>query len=615
MNKEGIPFPQTISSRIFNHIGSPQGLGKARNASPNLNIPIKRKALTANGELKEQEIILTKKIGSGLGGIVYKGIYEEKAIVEKFSADLPLEGSKSFAKKFMELQFLIYRQSLPSYRTNFYAAMVNHYASLIIYDAGEFEFGSPFVPHLEYTCYEKESGGYVFAYEFIEGRPIHPGQEEHLLKRNLKVWKDFIADKLGLWGIGRQSDACNINSAANVFIIDEATKAMKLIDVTPGVIGGQIYFLPLEIEYFFKGLLTGNFLPFGDAVDMEKLDNYRKNLQEESNELSEKYGKKRLSDFENNCRMFEFYLKKWRDCEYALVRSPVRVFQCLFNRETIKATTLNSITGLEYKGVLPLQKASFLREKVEKTNKRAKLMLLRLLLLFNLLSYLIRRIPSYLWAIVRFLFRDILWGMIKVIYKSLIFIVKVYINKEYRKRVSREKIEKWIDQAEFKDRAIDKKDADCVRSALKDKDILEIIELGPLWTIAKLIKPPFVGTIANLGAGLLFIKTLNPYWLLVLFGDGIIRFVITVIFTGFKYRMLLGLSLIPTLGFIIPIPTQLILSAPCLTEFIMHQVIGVKLGTLVPGVDRHSFRTYFYIRLMNIPLFFMNILAWPFKKI
>ncbi len=607
MNKWETLLSQTISSQVFNHIGSPQGLGKAKNIPPNLDTPIKRKVLTAQGTLKESEIILKERIGSGLGGIVYKGIYEGREIVEKFSADLALEGSKRFAKKFMELQFLIYRQSLPSYRVNFYAAMANHYASLIIYDAGKFEFETPFIPRLEYTCYDKESSGYIFAYEFIQGRPIRPGKEERILRQNLKVWKNFLADKLGLWGIGRQSDACNINSAANVFIIDEAAKVMKLIDVTPGVIGGQIYFLPLEGEYFFKGLLTGNFLPFGDAVDLGKLNDYRKTLQE-------KYGKERIGDFEKNCQKFEFYLKKWRDNEYALVRSPVRIFECFFNKKTIKSTILNSITGLEYKGVVSLRQASLLRQKAEKTNKRIKLMLLRLFLLVNLCFYLIKRIPNVIWSMVRFILLNVIWGMIKLIYRSLIFILKVYISKAYRRRVSREKIRQWIYKAEIKDRAIDKTEADCVRRALKDKDILEIIELGPLWTIAKIIKPPFVGTMANLGAGVLFIKTLNPYWLLILFGDGIVRFIITVIFTGFKYRMLLGLSLIPTLGFIIPIPTQLMLSAPCLTEFIMKQVIGVKLGTLIPGVDRHSFRTYFYIRLMNIPLFFMNILASPFRQ-
>lgn len=601
-----------LESRTF--IGSPQGLGKAKKIAPPLHTPIKRKVLTAEDVLTEIEVTLEKKIGSGLGGVVYKGLYQQKEIAEKFSAELPLEGSKGFAKKFMETQFLMYRQTLPSYRTNFYAAMANHYVSLLIYDAGEFEFGSPFIPKLQYTCYDETSSGYCFAYEFIKGRPIRASAEERLLKEKLKVWKNFIAYTLGLWGLARQCDPLNINSAGNVFVVDEKTKHMKLIDVTPGIIGGQIYFLPLEIEYFMKGLLTGNFLPFADAVDIKALKKYQQTLQQRFASSQDSEVLQRLKTFEYRCKMFLFYLQEWRDSEYALLRSPIRIFECLFSSRVMKKTTFTHITNLEYQGMLSIEKSDALRHKVNEASSRYSLFLVRYELFIKTMSVVFTSIPRICFKIIRWFFVGVLLKAMQWIYRSIIFMIKVYLSKAYRRRVSREKIKEWIAIAQHEDRTIDQRQASLLKKSLADKDILEILEVVPLWSVAKIIKPPFIGTMANMTLIYLFFTTWDKHLLIPLFADGMIRCGIAIIFTGFRYKLLLALSLLPTIGFIIPVPTQMMVTAPRLTDFIVRHVLGVKIGMMVPGVDRHSFRTYFYMRLMRIPLFLMKVLAWPFKK-
>jgi hypothetical protein len=602
---------ENFSHKIQEYIGSPLGLGKASKIPPDLNIPIKRQVLTRKGELQEREIILTNRLGSGLGSVVYKGICNGKQIVEKFTGDIFIEDAgKRVGKKSMEYLFALFRQTLPSYRTNFYAAMTNHYMSLVIEHASEFEFGESIIPCIQYTSYDKKSGGYTIAYEFLRGRPIRTGVEVGILRDNLNTWKDFIGEKLGFWGIARQCDVNNINSPANVFIVEENTKKMKLLDITPAVLGGQIYFLPLEFEYFLKGILTGNFLPFGDAVDLKRFNKYRIRVLDKQSGFKERFSEDRIIEFRNNCQMFEFYLKKWRNSEPALLRSPVRIFAFLFNMDTIKSTTKTTITNFDYKGVIDKNESSLLKERLDLANGRIALAILRIQIFMRFTSYIISNAPGFIDRVMRFLFIDMPVKFVRFLVRSLKFLVKIYTDVEYRKKTSKEKIE-----AEIRDGRITQQERCILLKELDNIDILGILQLGPLWIVTKIIKPPFVGTAINITVLYSFIATHNPYWLIILFADGMIRFVIAVLFTGFKYKPLLLLSLIPTLGFVIPIPTQIMKDAPHLARFFMQQVVGVKLGTSLPGIDIHSFRTYFYIRLMNIPLFFMKAIVWSWNRL
>lgn len=594
------------SREIKEYIGSPEGMGRGWRKAPLPGI-INRKVLDCDGQLVEKHIEFGSYLGSGLGSTVYKSTCNGRAIVEKFTADIPSVGSrKSAGKILMEAVFVFFRQTLPSYRTNFYAAMSNHYASLIIADAIEFELGERFAPRLEYTTYDENSGGYVLAYEYMEGRPIRPGLEERLLRENLKRWKAVIADRLGLWGLARQCDVNNINSPGNVLVTDENTLKMKLIDVTPGVLGGQVYLLPLEFEYLLKGIATGNFLPFGDAIDIRKFHRYRDEISRRYGDLSSRFGAQPLTSFINNCHSFEYYLNKWRDSEPCFLRSPLRIFQYFFNINTVKATTVTMATNLEYAGAISTKKATKVRKAAEGTNKPFVLTLLRLDLLTRLVFHIVRNISAKIWEAIRYIFLELLWCAIKAIGSFVRFTVKVYIDSHYRRKVSSEMIEKWIMEAEKKDKIIIHSQAETLRAELQNKDILKILEVGPLWVITKAIKPPFIGTAANVTILYMLFSKFNPYLLIPLFADGIVRFLVVLIFTGFKYKRLLLLSLIPTLGFVIPIPMELMSSAPALTEFLMKYVIGSKIGTSLPGVDKHSFRTYFYIRLMGIPLYLMK---------
>jgi len=592
---------------VKEHIGSSEGLGEARLTEPMLNISIFRKVLTRDGDLADQEVALSERVGSGLGSVVYKGIAGEREVAEKFFADLPLKSkSKRIGKKVMEGVSFVFKQAPPSYRTNFYAAMTAHYMSLIIERASVMEFGECIVPRLQYTAYDPGSGGYVMAYEYINGRPVRFRDEEGLLKERLREWRGLIGDRLGFWGLARQCDAANINSPGNVLIVDEDTKKMKLIDVTPAVLGGQIWLLPFEFKYFFKGLLKGEFLPFGDAVDMKRFAGYCARVAQTSSQQS---GDARLSEFKDQCEAFKFYLGRWRDSEPAALRSPLRIFRLFLDIDLIRSVTLTSVNHLEHAGVISVEAAAALRERARAAEGRFALSLIRVRLITGLCGHVVRGIPVNLGKAVRFFFVRVLGLGIRSLGRALRCLVKIYVSREYRQGIAREKIREWIDIAELKHRSIAPSEARELREECGHADVLEIIEIAPLWSIAKIVKPPFVGTVANFTLLTLFMTTGNAYLLIPLFADGVIRFLIALLFTGIKYKTLLILSVIPSFGFILPIPAQLMKSFPRLSEFLLCEVIGSRLGTCVPGVDRHSFRTYFYMRLMRIFLLFFKPLS------
>jgi hypothetical protein len=193
---------------------------------------------------------------------------------------------------------------------------------------------------------------------------------------------------------------------------------------------------------------------------------------------------------------------------------------------------------------------------------------------------------------------------------------RLFLDSEYRKRVTRERIEKWIDDAERTHRSIAKEEADALRFEVNRSDILDVLQLYPLWLPARLPKPPFIGTVANFVLAYMIFKefvtayTLNTNYLTLLFADGVLRFLIAVAFTGLKYEKLLLLSLIPTFGFFTPIPAQIMNDTPRLSTFLMKDVLAARIGTLYPGVSRNSFSVYFYKRFMNLPLLLMRAFAW-----
>ena len=590
------------------YMGSPEGLGKASGKGPDIANPIHHRALTRDSKLEEKTVRLEGRIGSGLGSIVYKGTCDGKPIVEKFTGDIPGEGRLNrFARRLMLGMFLLFRQALPSYRTNYYAAMTNHYANLVIEDASWLEFGESIAPRLEYTSYDEASGGYVVAYEFIDGRHIRPGPEEKILKENLKRWSEFLGSRLGFWGLARQCDPNNVNSPSNVYVVDEDTKKMKLIDTTPAVLGGQIWFLPLELKYFFRGIATGRFLPFGDAVDIKVFNEYSKDA---AFRLSTNLEDERLRRFQRNCRRFRFYLNRWRNSEPMLLRSPFRIFSYLFDRRTIKSTLRTLAANLEYEGVINKKAADYVRFKTRTENSRVVLTAIRISLAAVFARHILRNLPRSLYKAGRFIIVEMPVKAVKSLSNSIRFVTKVYFDSEYRRRVTSQKVEEWIDRAENIDKRISHTEAQTMRGELEQINILDVLQLYPLWGIAKIIKPPFIGTAANIALVYLLITTLNPYYLIPLFFDGFIRGAIAVLFTGLKYKTLLALSLLPTIGPIMSIPTQTMRAAPHLTKFLMNEVIASGIGASLPGIDRHSFRVYFYIHLMGIPVYLIKTIAW-----
>lgn len=581
------PAKPASDEEVKQYIGSPEGRGKPRKEGPLLNTPIKRKALTRDGNLQEVELTLGNRLGSGLASVVYKGTYNGETIVEKFAGDLPVETRpKTLAKKLLEGLYFFFRQALPPYRTNFYAAMTNHYASLVIEEASKLEFGESIIPRILYTAYDEGSGGYVMAYDFMSGRRIIPGREERQLREYLGKCKSFIAYELGLWGLARQCDPKSLNSPGNV-VVDEVTGKMRLIDITPGALGGQIWILPLETEYFFKGLVTDNFLPFGDAVDFSRFNAYREKVREE---LADDPA--RLKRFEDNCDNLEFYVNKWRESEPALLRSPLRIFHYLFKKTAMKPKLNTIITTLEYTGVISVEKANTLRSRVSRGDRHISLPSFKPWLILTFSAYIsYKTLRFIIIKLPQIILVDILWkGLIKL-KKAAVYTIKIYKDKEFRIKTANGYIEKAIAGAES-DKRITPEEAGVLRDELAGEDIPELAALFPVWAAIDLI------TWSVFGIGIVPV-----------FVDGILRCAVTVMFTGFKYKPLLALSVIPVVGTYIAIPTQLMKNSPHLTEFVMKEIIGSKIGTAFPGVSRDSFSEYLYMRLMNIPLFFLRFMA------
>ncbi|MEO0069332.1 MAG: clostripain-related cysteine peptidase [candidate division WOR-3 bacterium] len=352
--------------------------------------------------------------------------------------------------------------------------------------------------------------------------------------------------------------------------------------------------------------------PFDDvclsAVDMRQLREYERQVSMRADELGARFGPERVSAFIENCKAFEFYNAKWRTSEPQLLASPSRIFLYLFDVETAKATTRTLATLLEYKGIISPAEAASTRQNLQFSNGLLAVGALRTKLLMRLLVYLLLSLPGRIWNAMKFLFKT-LWCSAVVVKRFLRFVVKVYTDSEYRKQCALEKINSWLADFEHSDRWISSDDARVIRHEAENSSILDILQLAPLWAVVKIFKPPFIGTCANLAIIYMLFHTLNPGWLIPLFADGVIRFAIAVAVTRFRYKLLLLLSLLPTLGFAIPIPTQIMKDTPHLAEFLVRDVFGAKMGMMFPGIDRNSFRVYFYIRMMNIPVVIMRLLV------
>ncbi|MFA5499878.1 MAG: hypothetical protein WC404_02235, partial [Candidatus Omnitrophota bacterium] len=203
---------------------------------------------------------------------------------------------------------------------------------------------------------------------------------------------------------------------------------------------------------------------------------------------------------------------------------------------------------------------------------------------YRFLRFMVLKLP-------RILFVDILWNGLRSIKRAADAMAEVYVNKEFRVRSAGDFIEKAIVRAED-DKRITAEEAKVLRDELEGEDVLEMLALFPVWAAIDLITWSVFG-----------------YGIVPIFVDGILHCAAAVIFTGFKYKPLLVLSAIPVVGTYIAIPTQMIKNSPHLTEFLMKEVVGSKMGTFFPGVARDSFSEYFYMRFMNIPLFFMRFMA------
>jgi hypothetical protein len=213
-----------------------------------------------------------------------------------------------------------------------------HLANRFIVALSRARVGYALTPPILYTRYDHRTGGYVQAFPYVEGRPLRPWRpglpllgEARWALPVMRRWRDFLAEELGFWGLARQVDPANPNSFSNIWITPE--KHVLLLDMVPGLPGF------LEPRYLWWGLVRGDFPPFGDAVDLDRLSR----SVDESGPGADTAGARDLE-------LLRLALQQWRASEPRLLSSPARPFSLWRDKGVRRGTRSALLRHLEVKG-------------------------------------------------------------------------------------------------------------------------------------------------------------------------------------------------------------------------------------------------------------------------
>lgn len=291
-------------------IGTPAGRGRIVPSAPVLGAGQDVRTFEADGTLGERRVRLIRRLGAGLAGTVY--LAEDDAgitFVEKHFGAVPAEGNKRVGRWLADGLFALFRQAPLSFRELPEAAVAGHLANRFVVALSHERFGFSITPPLLYTRYDPRTGGYVQAFQYVQGRPLRPCEdglplfgEASLFRPTMRRWRDFLSEDLGLWGLARQVDPANPNSFSNLWVTQD--RHVLLLDVVPGLPGF------LEPRYLWLGLIRGELPPFGDAIDFDRLS---RSLRDHGHAVEH---------WQEDLELMKEAVAGWKDAEPKLCSSP-----------------------------------------------------------------------------------------------------------------------------------------------------------------------------------------------------------------------------------------------------------------------------------------------------
>lgn len=572
--------PQARLEHIAHWIGTPAGRGRIIPSTPALGIFHEVQTFEADGSLNTRRIRLRNRLGSGLAGTVY--LVEDdtgSVFVEKHFGSIPATGSKQFGRWLTGALFALFRQAPLSFRELPEAVISSHLTNRFVVSLSQNKYGYSITPSILYTRYDVTTGGYVQAFEYVEGRPLRPCDgdlpllgEGGLFRGLMQQWRDFLADDLGFWGLARQVDPSNPNSFSNIWVTGE--QHVLLLDIVPGLPGF------LEPRYIWLGLSRRQFPPFSDAINFVQLENY---LSENALETS----------YHDDFELLRVAVDRWQDSEPRLWASPTRALQILRSDRLRQAQRRALLVHLEVKGAISGIQVETYRSLFEATGRYPKLLRHTLLKMCPLSIHRALTDGSYalaliinIWAIVAWLGRLMSTRVRSFIKAALVLLTgtfKLLVNRDERHRRCHLEIGEWI---EFEQRygRLSSAEADRHRGALQQSEIADLTGLFLLHTMVGGLKQAFLGpSVLWLGAAV----ATEQLWLLApALVSPFLRLAATIWVGLWRRPELVLLSAIPTIG-VLAAPLYLIRRRTELGAFIIRSV-AQKLALRIPGFGEYG---------------------------
>jgi hypothetical protein len=349
------PDVRTRLDTVVEWIGRPEGRGRLRPMAPELDVERSVDVWEADGQLGSRRLRTLRHLGSGLAGTVYLVEDEEgRRYAEKHYGEVSAEGGHGLGQRLASWLFALFRQAPLSFRELPEAVVAVHLINRFIVSLSAAGLGYVLTPPIAYTRYDERTGGYVHAFPFVEGRPPRPwrpglpilGEAGRLLP-TMRRWRDFLAKELGLWGLARQVDPANPNSYSNVWITPD--RHVLLLDTVPGLPGF------LEPRYLWWGLARGDFPPFGDAIDFERLESYLRRHGDGD------------PAWDEDLALLKLAVEQWRASEPRLCSSPARPLQVVRDGRVRRATRVALLRHLEVKGAVSATQARAYRSTLAET--------------------------------------------------------------------------------------------------------------------------------------------------------------------------------------------------------------------------------------------------------
>lgn len=557
-------------------IGRAEGRGRIVPRAPELGVERTVRTWEAGGELATRRIRIQRLLGSGLAGTVYLASDENgEVFIEKHYGEVPAEGAKKWGRKLSALLFTLFRQAPFSFRELPEAVIANHLINRCVVAASRARWKRPLTPPLLYTRYDAQTGGYVQAFAFVEGRPLRPWDtnlpllgEAGVFFSKMRCWRDFLAKDLGLWGLGRQVDPANLNSYSNLWITPD--RHVLLLDIVPGLPGF------LELRYLWWGLVRGQLPPFGDAIDFQRLSRYlRENDVRECNE--------------SDLAMLRVAVEHWQNSEPRLWASPWRWAQMLFDPVVRVAMRGAVLVHLEVKGAISASQAARYRTTFNATGRFPKMGLHMLLKMSPLPLHLALTDAHYarlllcsVWKLPLRVARAVVCRvrqMATFFWRTLRTTWWLLMNREARLARCREEIDEWIASEQRLSR-LDAQHAARLRVSLRENtDIADLCDLFAIHLLIGALKHSLFGP-SGLWLGAAVVS--RQWWLAVpALVAPVLRVAATVWLGLWRRPGLLAFTMLPDIG-VLAAPLYLLQRQPELGGF-MLRTLAIKAALHVPG--------------------------------